>query len=67
MLYDLGHLNDKLLSKINQRLMEETPENQQLSVEEVRRVAAEVIFDNLEKLSPAMKKNILLEWDLIFS
>ena len=67
MLYDLGHLDDKLLSRINQRLMAENPEDDQLTVEIVRRVAAEVIFDNLDKISPQMKKNILNEWDLIFS
>jgi len=67
MLYDLGHLDDKLLSRINQRLMEEDPKDEQLTVEIVRRVAAEVIFDNLEKVSPQMKKTIQMEWDLIFS
>ena len=67
LLYDLGFLNDQLLRKINERLLQEQPQEDFFSFDDIRRIAAEVIFDNISSLKPETQKTLLHEWGYLFS
>ena len=67
LLYDLGYLNDHLLRTINKRLLEEQPKDDFFSLNDIRKIAAQVIFENLSELNEETRKTLLKEWTYLFS
>lgn len=66
LLVDLGHLDEKLLADVNDRLLDlETPDGI-VGLGDVRRVAALVIFDHMGDADPEYLRNLDLEWGLLF-
>jgi len=66
LLVDLGHLNERMLETVNDRLLDEDPDSGVLDLPSVRRVAAEVLFDHLDATDPEQRRVIEEEWGLLF-
>ena len=67
LLYDLGYLNDQLLRKINKRLLEEQPTDDFFTLDDIRRIAADIIFENISSLKPETQKTLHKEWGYLFN
>lgn len=65
-LVDLGHLDDRLLALVNDRLLDEQPADGVVDHAALRRVAAEVLFDSLEGAEPDQRRVLEEEWGLLF-
>lgn len=66
LLVDLGHLDERLLEQVNDRLLDEEPENGRLDLPAVRRVAAQVLFEHLDTADPEQRRVMEQEWGLLF-
>ena len=67
LLYDLGYLNERLLQKINHRLLNDELSRESFSLDDIRKITAEIIFENLSDLQPESRKMLLKEWKYLFS
>lgn len=67
LLVDLGHLDDKLLAMMNDRLLDLDPPGGVVGVDEVRRVAAELIDEHRGDADPEYQRSLELEWGFLFS
>ena len=65
-LVDLGHLDEKLLNEVNDRLLDAQPEDGIVTLDAVRRVAAQVIFDRAGEADPEQQRVLEQEWGLLF-
>ncbi len=63
---ELGHLNENLVQKINQKLLRIRTIDGQISLDDVRRIVAEVLFENMDELEPGARKLLKKEWPLFF-
>ena len=67
LLVDLGHLDERMLSDLNDRLLELAPEDGQLSIDVVRRIVATLIFEHYDETEPEYKRMLDGEWTLLFA
>lgn len=67
LLVDLGHLDDKLLALMNDRLLDQDAPGGLIGVDEVRRVAAELIDEHRGDSDPEYQRTLDLEWGFLFS
>ena len=65
-LVDLGHLDEQLLNEVNDRLLDAQPEDGVVTLDAVRRIAAQVIFDKAGDADPEQQRVLEQEWGLIF-
>ncbi len=65
-LVESGHLDEALLERVNDRLLDLSPENGIISGADLRRVAAEVLFDAMESMGAEQKRVLEVEWSLLF-
>jgi len=65
-LVELGHLDERLLALVNDRLLDLEVPGGRIGLAEVRRVAAEVIFDHEDEVDPEFLRVIGQEWGLLF-
>ena len=71
LLVELGHLDDRMLQLVNDRLLDldlAGPPDQvrPIGLAEVKRVAAAVIEDNLAETDPEYQRAVEREWPLLF-
>ena len=65
-LVDLGHLDEALLARVNDQLLDEQPEDGIVTLDAVRRVAAAVIFEQSGDREPEQQRVLDQEWGLLF-
>jgi hypothetical protein len=65
-LVESGHLDEALLERVNDRLLDLSPESGIISGADIRRVAAEILFDAMEGMGVEQKRVLELEWSLLF-
>lgn len=66
LLVDLGHLDDKLLGLMNDRLLDLECPDGLVHAAEVRRVAAALIDEHRAEADPEYQRTLDLEWGLLF-
>lgn len=66
LLVDLGHLDEALLGTVNDRLLDLDAPDGLVHAEEVRRVAAGVIFEHAAEADPEYQRALEQEWGLLF-
>ena len=66
LLVDLGHLDEALLATVNDRLLDLDVPDGKVSADEVRRVAAAVIFEQAADGDPEYQRTLEQEWGLLF-
>jgi hypothetical protein len=67
LLIDLGHLTEPMLQKINERLLRLPSIDHRIELDDVRRVAAEVLFEHFEELPQHSQRTLEKEWSTLFS
>lgn len=67
LLVDLGHLDDKLLALMNDRLLDLDAPGGLISVDDVRRTAAQLIDEQRGDSDPEYQRTLDLEWNFLFS
>ena len=67
LMVDLGHLDDRALEEVNDRLLDQASPDEQLGLDEVRRVIATVIFGAQDRLDGEQGRILDSEWGLLFS
>lgn len=65
-LVEAGHLDEKLLEQVNDRLLDLSPETGIISSQALRRVAAEILFDAMESMPDEVRRVLETEWPLLF-
>ena len=65
-LVELGHLDATLLEIVNDRLLDLEPEGGIFTLDHIRRVAAEVLFESDADIDPEQKRVLELEWGMLF-
>jgi len=65
-LVELGHLDERLLGQVNDRLLDVQGADGQVGLVEVRRLAAEILFDHEGELDPELLRVVGQEWGLLF-
>jgi len=66
LLVDLGHLDDRLLSLMNDRLLDLDSADDVIHAADLRRVAAALIDEHREDADPEYQRNLDLEWSYLF-
>lgn len=67
LLVDLGHLDDRLLELVNDRLLDlDSSAGGLVSYDDARRVVAEVIFENTDGMDADYQRMIESEWSFLF-
>lgn len=66
LLVDLGHLDEKLLALMNDRLLDHDSEDGMVHAADVRRVAAELMDEHRGDADPEYQRTLDLEWGLLF-
>jgi len=65
---ELGHLDDALIDRVNDRLLEEPAARGQIDVQAVKRVVAGVLFDAADhQLDSEQRRALDAEWSFLFS
>ena len=65
LLVELGHLDEAMLAAVNDRFLDLPMAGGTVTVDDVRRVVAEVVFENLDKLDAEFQRMIETEWGLL--
>ncbi len=65
-LVDLGHLDDDMLAVVNDRLLDVEAPDGVVSLDAVRRVTAEVIFERETRVDPELRQLLDGEWTFLF-
>jgi hypothetical protein len=65
-LVELGHLDDHMLNLVNDRLLDLSPLGGIITLQDVRRVVAEVLFEQEGTFDPEFMRLINQEWGLLF-
>ena len=65
-LVDLGHLDDDMLAVVNDRLLDVEAPDGIVSLDTVRRVTAEVIFERETSVDPELRQLLDGEWTFLF-
>ncbi|RME27408.1 MAG: hypothetical protein D6798_04620 [Deltaproteobacteria bacterium] len=74
LLVELGHLDDRLLQIVNDRLLDLTPAPgpegtgpvHPIDLATLKRVAAQVIQENIDDADPEYRRALEREWPLLF-
>jgi hypothetical protein len=66
LLVEVGHLDDAALDRVNDRLLDVQARAGTLDLQAVRRVAAEVIFESRPPSDPDARRDLDVEWSLLF-
>lgn len=67
LLVDLGHLDEKLLGLMNDRLLDLENPDGVVRCADVKRVAAQLIDEHLADADPEYQRTLESEWSLLFS
>ena len=65
LLVELGHLDEAMLATVNDRFLDLPMAGGTVTVDDVRRVVAEVVFENLDTLDADFQRMIETEWGLL--
>lgn len=65
-LVEIGHLDDRLLGLVNDRLLDLELSTGKIGLADVRRAAAHVIFEHEDEVDPEFLRVIGQEWGLLF-
>lgn len=65
-LVEAGHLDEKMLEQVNDRLLDLSPDSGIITGQDLRRVAAEVLFDAMEEMPAEARRVLETEWPLLF-
>lgn len=66
LLVELGHLDEKLLALVNDRLLDLRIPSGQVTSDDVRRVVAEAVFEQLDEMDPEFRQMLEAEWGMLF-
>ena len=66
LLVELGHLDEKLLADVNDRLLDLKIPDGKVSADDVRRVVAELVFDQMDTMEPEFRLMLESEWGMLF-
>ncbi len=66
LLVELGHIDDEILTRINDRLLDLQPADNRIPFQEVRRVAASVLFEQQDRRDDEARRALDAEWGLLF-
>ena len=66
LLVELGHLDEKLLADVNDRLLDLKIPDGKISADDVRRVVAELVFDQMDTMEPEFRMMLESEWGMLF-
>ena len=66
LLVDLGHLDDRLLALMNDRLLDLDSTDDVIHGADLRRVAAALIDEHREEADTEYQRNLDLEWGYLF-
>lgn len=66
LLVELGHLDEKLLTEVNDHLLNLHKPDGQITVDDVRRTVAIVIFDAYDTLPSEFQYMLEAEWGVLF-
>lgn len=66
LLVDLGHLDDRLLELVNDRLLDLEAGGGVVSYDDARRVVAEIIFEQSAGMDTDYQRMIEAEWSFLF-
>lgn len=66
LLVDLGHLDDRLLELVNDRLLDLEAGGGVVSYDDARRVVAEIIFEQSATMDTDYQRMIEAEWSFLF-
>lgn len=66
LLVELGHLDEKLLADVNDRLLDLKIPDGKVSADDVRRVVAELVFDQMDTMEPEFRMMLESEWGMLF-
>lgn len=65
LLVELGHLDEKMLATVNDRFLDLPLAGGAITVDDVRRVVAEVVFENLDNLDDEFRRMLETEWGML--
>lgn len=65
-LVEAGHLDEALLDRVNDRLLDLTPEDGIIVGASLRRIAAEVLFEAMDDMPDEARRVLETEWPLLF-
>ncbi len=65
LLVELGHLDEEMLETVNDRFLDLPLIGGAITVDDVRRVVAAVVFENLDKLDDEFRRMLETEWGLL--
>lgn len=65
-LVELGHLDDKMLDVVNDRLLDLDPAGGVITLDLARRVAAQVLFESDKEFDHEQRRVLEQEWGLLF-
>lgn len=65
-LVELGHLDDQMLGLVNDRLLDQNPDDRVIDLPAMRRVTATVLDEHRERLHPEQRILIDKEWASLF-
>jgi hypothetical protein len=65
-LVELGHLDDKMLALVNDRLLDQLPDDHVIDLPAMRRVAASVLEEHRDRMHPEQRILIDKEWAALF-
>ena len=66
-LVEAGHLTEPLLQDLNARLMVLPIVDGRVELDDVRRVAAQVLFEHMDTLPKPVQRTLRQEWTTMFS
>ena len=66
LMVDLGHLDDRLLALVNDRLLDLEAPDGMAHFADVKRVVASVIFEHIGDVDPEYARTLDQEWGLLF-
>ncbi|MEL6349313.1 MAG: hypothetical protein AAFV53_39795 [Myxococcota bacterium] len=66
LLVELGHLDEKLLNTVNDQLLDLKIPGGRVTVDDVRRVVAEAVFENFDEMDPEYRRMLENEWGMLF-
>ena len=65
LLVELGHLDETMLAAVNDRFLDLPMAGGTVTVDDVRRIVAAVVFENLDRLDAEFQRMIETEWGLL--
>ena len=66
LMVELGHLEEPLLSEVNDRLLDLDSAHGIVGLDDVRRIAAQVVFEHQDELEPEQLRLLRQEWGFLF-